>query len=257
VVVIDFNNREVVSPYNILVPQGDDLDYFLTRRLETLKELLPSRDKLSLRGAVLLKQVLALLSELRLPITYVEKMLSDAPLRARLVRRVRNPETKWYFQKIFSTELQATIGAVRSRVSELFASESIKLSLGGASSPDFRRLQDEGKIVLVNCAGPRITRGVRLLLLAHEETDEAATLELSPRDRRADDGIGSEREPSDRSDAVLEEDGIEELCDEERSLGMEAGAPDVRVVAALGSRGEREVAESDRPLEQNRAQAHA
>jgi hypothetical protein len=55
VVIIDFSNREVVSPYNILVPQGDDLDYFLTRRLETLKELLPSRDKLSLRGAGLLK----------------------------------------------------------------------------------------------------------------------------------------------------------------------------------------------------------
>src|SRR4051812_9615787 len=48
VVVIDFNNRDIVSPYNILVPQGDDLDYFLTRRLETLKELLPADDSLSL-----------------------------------------------------------------------------------------------------------------------------------------------------------------------------------------------------------------
>src|SRR3981081_4174615 len=50
VVIIDFNNRDVVSPYNILVPQGDDLDYFLTRRLETIKELLPARDKLSFPG---------------------------------------------------------------------------------------------------------------------------------------------------------------------------------------------------------------
>jgi hypothetical protein len=165
VVIVDFSNRDVVSPYNLLVPQGDDLDYFLTRRLETLKELLPAQDRLSLRGTSLLKQVIALLAELRLPITLVEKALTDARLRARLVRGCHNPETKWYFQKIFSTESQATIGAVRARISALFASESIQLSLGGASAPDFRRLQDEGKIVLVNCAGPRITRGVRLFLL--------------------------------------------------------------------------------------------
>ncbi len=166
VVIIDFNNRDVVSRYNILVPQGDDLDYFLTRRLETLKELLPAREKLSLRGTSLLKQVIALLAELRLPVTLIEKVLTDPRLRSKLLRQCQNPETKYYFHKIFATESQATIGAVRARVSALFASESLRLSLGGASAPDFRRLQDEGKIVLVNCAGPRITRGVRLFLLA-------------------------------------------------------------------------------------------
>jgi hypothetical protein len=46
----------------------------------------------------------------------------------------------------------------------LFASEGVRLALSGSTSPDFRRLQNEGKIVLVNCAGPSITRGVRLLL---------------------------------------------------------------------------------------------
>jgi hypothetical protein len=166
VVIVDFSNRDVVSPYNLLVPQGDDLDYFLTRRLETLKELLPAREKLSLRGTSLLKQVIALLAELRLPVTLIEKVLTDARLRAKLLRGCQSPETKYYFHKIFSTESQATIGAIRARISALFASESLRLSLGGASAPDFRRLQDEGKIVLVNCAGPRITRGVRLFLLA-------------------------------------------------------------------------------------------
>jgi hypothetical protein len=166
VVLVDFSNRDVVSPYNILVPQGDDLDFFLTRRLETLKELLPSRDKLSLRGLALLKQVLALLAELRLPVTLIEKVLTEPQLRAKLLRQCRHPETRWYFRRVFSTETQATVGAVRSRMSALFSSESLKASMGGASSPDFTRLQDQGKIVLVNCAGPRITRGVRLLLLA-------------------------------------------------------------------------------------------
>jgi len=115
VVIIDFSNRDVVSPYNILVPQGDDLDYFLTRRIETLKELLPARDKLSLRGAGLLKEVIALLAELRLPVTLIEKVLTDARLRAKLLRQCQNPETKLYFHKILSTESQATIGAVRAR----------------------------------------------------------------------------------------------------------------------------------------------
>ncbi len=165
VVIIDFNNRDVVSPYNILVPQGDDLDYFLTRRLETVKELLPAKDKLSLRGTDLLRHVVALLAELRLPVTHIERALTDARLRAKLLRGCHKPETKWYFQKIFPTESQATIGAVRARMGSLFSSESLRLSLGGSSAPDFRQLQDEGKIVLVNCAGPRITRGVRLFLL--------------------------------------------------------------------------------------------
>jgi hypothetical protein len=165
VVIIDFGNRDVVSPYNILVPHGDDLDYFLTRRLETVKELLPAKDRLSLRGTDLLRQVVALLAELRLPATQIERALTDGRFRAKLLRGCQKPETKWYFHKIFPAESQATIGAVRVRISTLLASESMRLSLGGASAPDFRRLQDEGKIVLVNCAGPRITRGVRLFLL--------------------------------------------------------------------------------------------
>jgi len=146
VIIIDFNNRDVISPYNILVPQGDDLDYFLTRRLETLKELLPAREKLSLRGTSLLKQVIALLAELRLPVTLVERVLTEARLRAKLLRQSQNPETKSYFHKIFSTESQATIGAVRARVSALFASDSLRLSLSGSSAPDFRRLQDGAKL---------------------------------------------------------------------------------------------------------------
>jgi hypothetical protein len=40
----------------------------------------------------------------------------------------------------------------------------VRLALSGTSAPDFRTLQNEGKIVLVNCSGPTITRGVRLLL---------------------------------------------------------------------------------------------
>src|SRR5439155_11476990 len=53
---------------------------------------------------------------------------------------------------------------LRARMEALFASEGVRLALLGSTAPDFKRLQNEGKIVLVNCAGPTITRGVRLLL---------------------------------------------------------------------------------------------
>src|SRR2546428_2261557 len=46
----------------------------------------------------------------------------------------------------------------------LFASEGRRLAWAGSAAPDFLRYQNEGKIVLINCAGPTITRGVRLLL---------------------------------------------------------------------------------------------
>src|SRR2546427_6006061 len=62
------------------------------------------------------------------------------------------------------TTLFRSIAALRARMESLFASEGVRLALSGTTAPDFRALQNEGKIVLVNCAGPSITRGVRLLL---------------------------------------------------------------------------------------------
>ena len=54
--MIDFSSREAVSPYNILArwPYTDQ-DFFVTSRLETLRELLPAGEKLSLRGVAVLK----------------------------------------------------------------------------------------------------------------------------------------------------------------------------------------------------------
>jgi hypothetical protein len=164
-VVIDFAGKSAVTPYNILAPWAyAERDFFVTSRLETLRELLPSSDKLSLRGSDVLRNALALLAEFSLPVTYVERLLSDEDLRKRLVARSRNPDVSAYFEKHFRTEGRPTVAAVRSRLEALFAAEGVRLALSGASAPDFRALQEDGKIVLINCAGPTITRGVRLLL---------------------------------------------------------------------------------------------
>jgi hypothetical protein len=165
IVLIDFSSREAVSPYNILARwPGAEPDFFLTSRLETLRELLPAGEKLSLRGADVLKNVLALLSEFVLPMTYLNRVLQSEDFRAKLLARSKKPETRLYFVRHFAQEGKQTIAALRARMDSLIASEGVNLALGGSTAPDFRRLQNEGKIVLVNCAGPSITRGVRLLL---------------------------------------------------------------------------------------------
>ncbi|MGO8737142.1 MAG: hypothetical protein ACLQVM_30625 [Terriglobia bacterium] len=165
IVIIDFSARQAVSSYNILSrwPYTEP-DFFITSRLETLRELLPSGDKLSLRGGVVLRNVLALLSEFGLPLTYLTRVLEGEAFRSRLLARSKNPEVKLYFAHHFTQEGKQTIAALRVRMESLFASEGVRLALAGSTAPDFRRLQNEGKIVLINVAGPSITRGVRLLL---------------------------------------------------------------------------------------------
>jgi hypothetical protein len=129
-----------------------------------MRELLPAGEKLSLRGATVLKNVIALLSESDLPLTYLDHVLESQTLRAKLLARSKNVELRSYFGRHFGQEGKAIIGALRARMESLFASDGVRLALSGSTAPDFRRLQNEGKIVLVNCAGRSITRGVRLLL---------------------------------------------------------------------------------------------
>jgi hypothetical protein len=165
IVIIDFSSPQAVSPYNILSRWPyTERDFFVTSRLETLRELLPAGEKLSLRGANVLKNILALLSEFDLPLTYLNHVLESQTLRAKLLARSKNPELRFYFGRHFEQESKQTIGALRARMESLFASDGVRLALSGSAAPDFRRLQNEGKIVLVNYAGQSITRGVRLLL---------------------------------------------------------------------------------------------
>jgi hypothetical protein len=165
IAVIDFSSQEAVSPYNILARwPSSERDFFVTSRLETLRELLPAGEKLSLRGAEILKHALALLSEFGLPLTYLNRVLESEPLRLKLLAQSKDPEGRLYFARHYGQESKQTIAALRARMDSLFASEGVRLALSGSAAPDFRRLQNEGTIALINCAGPSITRGVRLLL---------------------------------------------------------------------------------------------
>src|SRR5947208_10334803 len=88
IVIIDFSSHEAVSSYNILSRWPyTERDFFVTSRLETLGELLPAGEKLSLRGGSVLKNVLALLSEFGLPLIYHDEVLSSDDFRGKLLLR--------------------------------------------------------------------------------------------------------------------------------------------------------------------------
>ncbi len=164
-VIIDFSNRNAISSYNILnCPLDADADFFISSRLETLRELLPASERPSVPATTVLRNAIALLVEAGRPAPDISRLLSDSDFRQQLVARSRNPEVRSYFQRHFAEVPKQTIGALRSRFDALFASDSVRLALSGSTAPDFRLLQNEGKIVLINCSGPTITRGVRLLL---------------------------------------------------------------------------------------------
>jgi Helicase HerA, central domain len=160
IVIIDLSSQDPLTSYNIASPwSGSDLDFFANSRLDTLQELLPSGDGLSLRGSSIVKHVLRLLAEHHLPFSYFDRVLSSETFRTELLARSDDDDLKFYFRVHFPNESRATIAAVRARIaSSLFGSLSIKLALSGQDAPDFRCLQDEGKIVLINCAGPNIPR---------------------------------------------------------------------------------------------------
>ena len=165
ILIYDFGSRDPVSAYNILAPwPGVDPDFFAANRADLLLDLLEGPDSISLTATSVLEKLILLLSEFKLPITQVGDVLHDNTYRRDLLRRSHNQRVKNYFSRQFAEVRRSTIEAIDRRIEALFSSESIKLAVSGTSAPDFRRFQDEGKIVLVNCFGPTIARSARRLL---------------------------------------------------------------------------------------------
>src|SRR5439155_17486023 len=143
-----------------------DPDFFAASRAELLLDLFPSSDRLSLGGSALLQRSILMLSEFNLPITYLTMFLSDPVFRTRLLAKSKHQDVSGYFARRFEQVPAPTVAALIRRIDDLTVSESVRLALSGDSAPDFRRFQDEGKIVLINCFGQNISRSVRQLLQA-------------------------------------------------------------------------------------------
>lgn len=174
IVFIDFSSRDPISPYNILARwPGADPEFFAGSRADLLLELLPGADGVSVSGNALLGRSNLLLSEFDQPITQLPQFLSDEGLRSRLIARTKNASVATYFTQQFPNLPKQTVAALSRRIEALFSSETVRLVLGGTSAPDFRALQDAGKIVIVNCFGRNINRSVRKLLQALVLSDVA------------------------------------------------------------------------------------
>lgn len=151
-IIIDLSLANPLCEYNFAkLWDGADLDYFVASRMETLQELLPRDQGFSLRGEIIVRHLLKLLAECQVPFAWINKVIDDEALRNRLLERVKDSETIDYFKYRFANESKLTIAAVQSRFSSFMSRESIRLALSGNDAPDFRRYQDEGKIVLINC----------------------------------------------------------------------------------------------------------
>ena len=166
IVIYDFSSPDPLSSYNILSRWPDaEPDFFAGSRSDLLLDLLSGTDKLSLASSSLLQKLILLLSEFGLPLVpYLDETLQDEALRSELLAKCANPGVRAYFAKQFPAVPNASIAALRRRMEALFCSDGVRLALAGDRAPDFRRFQDEGKVVLVNCFGRNIPRGVRRLL---------------------------------------------------------------------------------------------
>jgi len=167
IVIFDFSPRDPVSSFNILGRWPDaEPDFFASNRADLLLDLLEGGDGLSLGGTAALQRLLLLLSEIGLPITSLTDVLHDEGLRGRHLASCRNGSVTAYFARQFPGVPKPTLAAIERRMEALFASEGVRLALAGNTAPDFRKFQDDGKIVLINCFGANIARSVRRLLQA-------------------------------------------------------------------------------------------
>ena len=165
IVIIDFSSRDPVTSYNILARwPGLEADFFAANRADVLMDLLPGSDKLSLGASGVLNKLILLLSEHGVPITDLGEIVGNERRRSRLVAQCRDRSLAAYFTRQFPQVPKSTLSALLRRIDGLFTADGVRLALGGVSAPNFRQLQDEGKIVVITSFGKTIARGVRRVL---------------------------------------------------------------------------------------------
>jgi hypothetical protein len=167
VVIIDFSDDQIVSPYNLIHRcHTVDPEFFADSRTDQFLDLLPARDTVSMNASALLRRAILLLSELSLSITSLPSLLCDESFRGSLLRRCVAVERRTDFERQFASTPKQTVAALTRRIEALLSSRSVRLALDGTAAPDFRALQDAGQIVLINTFGANLSRSVRQLLQA-------------------------------------------------------------------------------------------
>ena len=165
IVIVDFSNADLITPYNILARQQYlPEEAMVANRIDTISEQFSGLSDMSVRMKMILKYFFLLMAEFDLPLPSFEKLCADPLLLTSLVEKSQNVQIREYFLHRFDDESKATLLALRQRIDSLLVSEGVRLSLSASSAPDFATLQDQVSIILINTAGPTITRGVSELL---------------------------------------------------------------------------------------------
>ena len=157
--IIDYANPNTVVPYNILAPRiGESVEALVHHRVDTICDLFTGSSTLTTRMRITLKYFLYLLAENKLPITFFDYLCDDFALISTLARKSKNDRVRRYYLKRFKAEAKSTIYALRQRIDSLVTNESVRLSLSASTAPDFRKLMDDEKIVLITTSNPGISR---------------------------------------------------------------------------------------------------
>lgn len=166
VFVMDFGQTEAVTPYNLLASQDIPPEILVANRIEAIAQLHQGPATLTTRMQSLLKNMLLLMTEQKLPLTLFEKLCMNPGSVKHLVEKSQNKNLHDYFHSPrFQAELKSSAIPLCQRIESLFVSASIRLSMSAQTAPDFRKLQDEGYLIIINVSGADISRSASEFLL--------------------------------------------------------------------------------------------
>ena len=165
--IIDFAApANAVTPFNLLArwPHADP-DSFASHQVDLLLDVLPNGDALKLAAAPL-KTLIQILSapEVGMSVIDLIRVLDDEAFLNEVLARCHDRGLVGTLTRQLGTISRSTRAALRRRLEVLVSSASVARMLAGRTVPDFRRFQDEGCFVAVNCSGPNISGGLSQFL---------------------------------------------------------------------------------------------
>ncbi len=161
---IDFGSPSVVTPFSFIArPPDTDPDIHAAQQVDILLDSLPEGLTLATPA---FKSLVQLYSQPELDSSIIEliRALDDESLLERALIQSPDRALAATVRRQLGSLSRSTKAALRRRLEVLDSSKIVSRMLAGKTAPDFRRYQDEGCFVLVNCAGPNIPRSLTRFL---------------------------------------------------------------------------------------------
>ncbi|MCI0558611.1 MAG: hypothetical protein MN733_08955, partial [Nitrososphaera sp.] len=158
--IMDVTQSDHVTPYNILACQHMSAELLVNNRIEMICKMYGrGSSAVTTRMKSILKHVLLLMVEFKLPITLFERLCMNTSLIQGLAAKSKSERLRHYFAARFPKEPKGTVLGLCQRIDSLCnISEGVRLSLSASSAPDFQKLQDDGYLVVMNVSGPGVSR---------------------------------------------------------------------------------------------------